>query len=121
MPRLCLTLSLLAAVSCAGMPPHLGDTSARNSLSIQAPSMVMGDLGRPTPILFRFGITGPDCYGVKVFWGDGESSAWITCDETSRVMTHRYKIAGELQVEAVLVVGDREVKRTTKLLTIAGS
>lgn len=118
-PRALLIPLLLA--SCATQSPLVTErTPQPPAIRLFAPSIVMSKVAAPTEVLLRVSVSGADCFGVKVFWGDGESSGWITCDETGRMVSHKYRMSGELLIEGVLLVGDKTY-RTTHTLNLAGN
>lgn len=70
---------------------------------ITGPHMVLRALGAPTEVLIRVKfIDPPECFGVGISWGDGEVSAWQTCDETSWSKPHKYRTAGELVIAVTM-------------------
>ena len=82
-------------------------------IEIHAPRIVLANIAEPTEILARFKfINAPECFGVGVAWGDGESSTWETCDETSWSKPHRYKLRGaEVVITAALWVRGKIVSQ----------
>lgn len=80
-------------------------------VQVSGPHMVLRRLSGPTEVLIRVKfIDAPECFGVGVNWGDGELSAWQTCEETSWSKPHKYKIAGDILIVASLWGEDEKGK-----------
>ncbi len=94
--------TLLIALLLAGSP--------KPSLTLSAPNHVMGSLSAPTEVLVRVKITNPpECFGLAVFWGDGERSMWETCGDDVYRASHKDKVHGEMLIEAQLWAEGKQV------------